>query len=147
LHDIGKYCLALTLKDEYKSIIKKAMKNERPLYKEEKINLSITYVDVNRWLAEKWHLPASLSYPMIYHNQPEKVGNKYPLETYVIYLASEMSRAGNFGLAGDYFEVNIKLKTSLFPQINEDIIKETGEELEEFLSNAKSYLSEFNVYS
>lgn len=143
LHDIGKYCLALTLKNEYKSIVDKAMKNERALYKEEKINLSITYVDVNRWLTEKWNLPASLSYPMIYHNQPEKVGNKYPLETYIICLSSEISRAENFGMAGDYYEANIKLKTSIFPQINEEMIAETRKELGEFFTNAKSFLSEF----
>lgn len=143
LHDIGKYCLALTLKNEYKSIVDKAMKNERALYKEEKINLSITYVDVNRWLTEKWNLPASLSYPMIYHNQPEKVGNKYPLETYIICLSSEISRAENFGMAGDYYEADIKLKTSIFPQINEEMIDKTREELGKFFTNAKSFLSEF----
>lgn len=143
LHDIGKYCLALALKEEYKIVTKKGKDNQTPLYKVEKENLSLTYCDVNAWLAQKWNLPETLYAPMTNHNQPENMSNKYPLETYIVYLASEISRAENFGMAGDYNKVNIKFLTSIFPQIKESTIKETREEIKEYISDARKFLSEF----
>jgi len=143
LHDIGKYCLALTMKEEYKSIVEKSRDKKVPLYKMEKENLSITYCDVNNWLAQKWNLPDTLSAPLTNHNQPENSLNKYPLETYIIHLASEISRAENFGMAGDYNVIQIKLLTTVFPQIKENVIKETREEIKEYLSDAQKFLSEF----
>lgn len=143
LHDIGKYCLAIALKDKYKMVVKNGKDNQIPLYKVEKENLSITYTDVNNWLAQKWNLPETLSAPMTNHNQPDNSLNKYPLETYIIYLSSEISRVENFGIAGDFNKVNIKLLTSLFPQIKENTIKETREEIKAYLTDAKKFLSEF----
>ncbi len=143
LHDIGKYCLALALKEEYKSIVKKGKDNKVPIHKVEKENLSVTYCDVNNWLTQKWNLPETLSSPITNHNQPENILNKYPLETYIVYLSSEISKAENFGMAGDYNDVNIKLLTSIFPQIKENIIKETREEIKSYLTEAKEFLSEF----
>ncbi|MGC8738682.1 MAG: HDOD domain-containing protein [Candidatus Hydrogenedens sp.] len=143
LHDIGKYCLALALKEEYKTVVKKGKDNQVPLYKEEKENLSLTYYDVNSWLAQKWNLPETLYAPMTNHNQPENLTNKYPIETYIIHLSSEISRVENFGMAGDFNKVNIKLLTNIFPQIRENIIKETREEIKGYISDAKKFLSEF----
>lgn len=143
LHDIGKYCLALTLKEEYKSIVKKSKDNKVPLYTIEKENLTVTYCDVNNWLAQKWNLPDTLCAPITNFYQPENILNKHPLETYIISLASEISRAENFGMAGDYNDVHLQLLTSVFPQIKESIIKETREEIKEYLTDAKKFLSEF----
>lgn len=143
LHDIGKYCLALSLKEEYCKVVNNGKNNEVPLYKIEKENFSITYCDVNNWLVQRWNLPETLSIPMIYHNQPESNTNKYPLETYIVYLSSEISRAENFGMAGDFNKINMKLLPLLFPQIKENTIKETRKELKEYIKDAKNFLSEF----
>jgi len=113
------------------------------LHKIEKDELSITYCDVNNWLAQKWNLPETLSIPIVHHTLPENTSHPYPLETYLVYLSSEISRAENFGMAGDYNNVNIKLLTSIFPQVRENIINETREEIKEYIKEAKKFLSEF----
>lgn len=143
LHDIGKYCLALTFKDRYRSVVNKGKDKKQPLHKMEKDELSITYCDVNNWLAQKWNLPETLSIPIVHHTLPENTSHPYPLETYLVYLSSEISRAENFGMAGDYNNVNIKLLTSIFPQVRENIINETREEIKEYIKEAKKFLSEF----
>ncbi len=143
LHDIGKYCLSLALKEEYRKIAEKAKEQQVPLHKVEKENLSLTYYEVNNWLTQRWNLPDTLSAPMINHNQPENNSNKYALETYIVYLASEIARAVNFGMAGDYHNINIRLMTTLFPQIRDTTIQETKEEIKGYITEAKKFLSEF----
>ncbi|MCX8064786.1 MAG: HDOD domain-containing protein [Candidatus Hydrogenedentes bacterium] len=145
LHDIGKYCIALTFKNEYKNLVEKASTQKIQIRKLEKEYLGHTYIEVNQWLAQKWHFPETLWYPLVYHNTPDSSDNKYPLESWIIQISSEIARANNFGYAGDFNHIDIKVTPLFANRLNELIINEASNSLGAFLKEAEDFLSEFRV--
>jgi HD-like signal output (HDOD) protein len=95
LHDLGKFLLGLTLKKEYADICQEAAKTERDLCHVEMDRLKMTHAKVGAWVAEKWRFPA----PII-----DMIANQYKpttKEAEVVRLADIVSRAADFGRAGD----------------------------------------------
>lgn len=145
LHDIGKYCIALTFKEGYRKLVEEAKSRNLQVRELEKECFGYTYTDVNRWLAQKWHFPETLLYPLVYHDIPESSDNKYPLEAWIVRISSEIARLKNFGYAGDFNDVDIKVSSSVAKYINEFIINEVSNCLSEFLREAEEFLSEFKA--
>lgn len=145
LHDIGKYCIALTFKEKYKKLVNESLEKKVAIQKLEKDYFNHTYTEVNEWLAKKWHFPETLLYPIVYHNNPESGGNKYPFESWLVEISSEISRANNFGFAGDFKPLKMEISPLYSNRINEIKINEVSEEVNAFLPDAEKFLSEFKV--
>lgn len=102
LHDMGKYCLALALKDDYAAIVRCAEQQKNPLAVVERSVLQTTHADVGMWLADKWRLPAMITDAVGYQHRPLGYTGPYLLEVAVVGLSSEFARMANYGYAGDY---------------------------------------------
>lgn len=116
LHDIGKFLLALVLKDEYREIVQEARASQRLLKDVELERQRMTHSEVGQWIAGKWQLPEIIGVA---------IGNRYGVPTYVgpnkteiaiVALADDISRKAGFGDAGDYGKVSVPL--SLLETLN-----------------------------
>lgn len=101
LHDIGKYVLALVLKEEYREIVQEAQNSRRVLREVEFEKMGTTHARVGRWIGEKWRFPPSIL---------NAIGNIYRVTTYeeadqrtvaAVAVGDELSRKAGFGYAGD----------------------------------------------
>jgi putative nucleotidyltransferase with HDIG domain len=101
LHDIGKFVLALALKQEYAGVVKSARESERNLADVEKEVLETTHAEVGAWIGKKWRFPDVIvcAIASLY----EAGTNADPRESLaaVVSLSDRLSRMAGFGLAGD----------------------------------------------
>jgi len=102
LHDIGKFLLALVLKEEYREVVQEAKQSQRLLRDVEREKHRMTHPEVGQWIAERWQLPAMIT---------DTIGNRYRVARYagpnktevaIVALADDISRKAGFGVAGDY---------------------------------------------
>lgn len=106
LHDIGKFLLALVLKDEYYSIVQEAENVRGNLKDVETTALGLNHADIGQWATSKWQFPPAIV---------EAVGNQYNAAytgshrstAAIVAAADTVSRCANFGSAGDHGEPRI----------------------------------------
>lgn len=140
LHDIGKYCLALVLKDEYKAIVEQAMATGRDLHVCETAALKTTHMDAAIWIVRKWHLPASLEEPIGHQQRYFDYIGPYKKEAILTGLASDLSRAAAYGNAGDASPLDIGEKRALEFGISLQQLMEIQKRLEDHLPEAQGFL-------
>lgn len=102
IHDIGKYLLALVLKEEYKKLVMRAEREECNLAILELAELETSSADVGRWMAEKWRFPPMIVDVIGNINRVKKYGGRYKKEVALVALANEISCMAEFGVAGDF---------------------------------------------
>lgn len=101
LHDVGKFLLALSLKNEYRTVVEHAEKAQAPLRQSEAELIRTTHAEVGAWLAGKWRFPQPLVNIIgnLYRLSVSSLPNQ--METAVVALSSEISRKAGFGDAGE----------------------------------------------
>ena len=144
LHDIGKYILALVLKDEYREIVCAAQAPDASLRALEQATLNTTHVEVGQWIATKWRFP-----PMII----DVIGNlcgvaaysgRFTTEVAVVALASHMSCKAEFGYAGEPRDAPLETAVLDVLGMPQAIVDELVEELAQLSSQTRRFLDDFS---
>ncbi len=141
VHDIGKFVMALALKEEYREIADLAREKEAALKDIERMQLQTTHAEVGAWLLERWRFSKMLVdstdslYRTSFYTGP------YMNEVRITALASDFSRLAGAGDAGDYNSnlLDTRLLESLaltedqVQTITEELVS-AGEEMRQFYS-------------
>lgn len=145
LHDIGKYTMALALKDEYCRIAEAARDNELPLKDVEREALRTTHAEVGAWLMERWRFPALFIDSVRCLYRASAYPGAFPAEVRIVALSSELSRAAGIGHAGDYnpasFDANLLLSLNLSEHEVQSILDELDQardDMHQFLKLMKA---------
>jgi putative nucleotidyltransferase with HDIG domain len=141
LHDIGKYFLALVLKDEYCAVVRAAKESLRPLREVELERLKTTHAEVGAWLAEHWRFPHTITNVIanLYRVSVSTIPNG--METATVVLASEISRKTGFGNAGEGHPPCLDEKALSVINLTESAVDEIVAELEPFLDETEQFLN------
>jgi HD-like signal output (HDOD) protein len=140
LHDMGKYCLALSLREKYVEITKQARAEKRRLCDIESEVLETTHALAGMWVAQKWRLPPVIT---------DTIGNQYRFAGYrgnyrpivaVVTLASELSRKAGFGDAADFNEPVMDENAMAFLELSPERLQEIENDLRENSSEARMFL-------
>jgi len=140
LHDIGKFVLALTLKEQYYDIVKTAQESHRPLKDVEIEKLHTNHTEIGGWIAEKWHFPNTIIdvikniYLIDQYIGPNK------LEVAIVALSDNISRAADFGDAGEYVDYTFDPKLIDLLNLNINSIDVIIEELNTHRENMDQYV-------
>ncbi len=105
LHDVGKYFLALALKEEYVRVVACARETCQNMQRVESGMIGMTHADASWWMAKKWSLPANISDALGFQGRSEVYQGCHWREVAIVELASDIARAAQFGLAADYAPV------------------------------------------
>lgn len=140
LHDLGKYILALVLKEQYKAIVKQAEESQIQLYHVEQQQLGMTHTEAGKWIAERWRFPSLIS--DVIGNQQDVTGYRGPhrLEVAIVALSSDISRALEFGNAGDFKPPNLQSDRIIELGLDPNPVSRVLEELEDYPAEAKDFL-------
>jgi len=107
LLNIGKYCMALALKEQYAALVRQAEKDGRRLCEVETEALRTTHAEVGQWLAEKWRLPEMFAAVLGNHIRPRQYRGEFQRENSIMGLSAEIAREAGFGRAGDFAPPNL----------------------------------------
>jgi HD-like signal output (HDOD) protein len=102
IHDIGKYVLALALKNDYRRIVQQSKEETISLSQIEFSTLGITSAEVGGWLAERWRLSAIITISITQLNDAEAYSGTNETEVVSVALGDQISRLTGFGLGGDF---------------------------------------------
>ena len=102
LHDMGKYLLALALRDEYRTVVRQSADRKIPLRECEKERLGVNHAEVGRWLAAKWRFPSLIVEVIGNAHRPPTPKRRHAVEIAVVQLAETLARQAGFGDAGDW---------------------------------------------
>jgi len=91
LQNIGMLILAQSMPDEYEKVIEEAGSRVHPLHEMENNLLGINHMEVGKFVADSWGLPASFNIPIGFHHCPERLES--PLDdieplTRILHLSS-----------------------------------------------------------
>ncbi len=139
LHDIGRFILCRSFKQDMKGILKLQDEKKCPLaLAEEEYGLS--HSEVGAFLVQKWQLSQEMMSAVRYHHRPKSAGEDEPLCA-VIYLADQLCHKLSFGWTTKWLPKGVILPKSL-PLKKEQVqeiakeMKKTKDELEESWSQA-----------
>ena len=140
LHDIGKYLLALVLKEEYRAIVQEAQRAQRPLKDLEYEVFGMTHAAVGGWVTGKWQFPSGIV---------DAIGNIYRVPAYngphrtttaIVASADIISRLAAFGYAGDRAADVMPPYLLKILRLTEDNIAEITSELERLREETRQFL-------
>ncbi len=140
LLNIGKYCLALPLKDEYTKVVKEAEMRGAMLHTVERESLGTTHAAAGLWMAERWRLPQSIAEVIGNQHRPEHYKGQYAAEVAIMRLASDAARAVGFGVAGDYAKPNLDPECLTAHGADPERVKAALTELEDHREEARQFL-------
>jgi HD-like signal output (HDOD) protein len=100
LHDLGKVALYKELPDVFEHIVAGARAGDRTFRDAEQSLLGMDHCDMIASLVEKWHFPACLTEPIIFHHRPSRASIARH-ETAIVHVADIIVRALGYGCGGD----------------------------------------------
>ena len=128
LHDIGKIIIATTFKEDFKTILEIAQKEEKPLEKVEHDILNISHDQLGYMLVKEWNLPSAIYIPIKYHHNPA-LADDFKKETAILNIADFLTRAMGVGFSGSAYLEKINTDSMNILGINIDFIKSAIEEI------------------
>lgn len=141
LHDIGKYVLALVLKDEYQEIVEAAASSECLLKDVESRRIGTTHAEVGHWFAGRWRFPSVIKESIRnLYSEPGMVGSTQKA-TAVIGLADDLSRQAELGLAGDHARHPYAAEAARILSLSEGDLEEVIDELRPLRQEMSEFLS------
>jgi HD-like signal output (HDOD) protein len=100
LHDLGKVALYKELPDVFEYVVASAAAEDRAFRDVEQAVLGMDHCDIVAPLVEKWHFPACLAEPIMFHHRPARARIARH-ETVIVHVANVMVRAIGYGSGGD----------------------------------------------
>jgi HD-like signal output (HDOD) protein len=141
LHDIGKYYLALALKEEYREIVEEAERLQCPLREVEQDRLGATSAEIGRLVATNWRFPEVIIDAIGACTNVRKYLGEWQTEVAVVAVADDVSRRAGFGYAGDR-QFLTQLETPLdVLSLTEEDVDEAVEELRGVLDETRAFLN------
>lgn len=104
LHDLGKLVLATYLPEEYGSLLKRAVREGRPLREMERELLGDNHALLGEALAQRWKLPPTISRCIRYHHVPlsaEAMDHATVSLVRVVSAADALAKGAGLGASGD----------------------------------------------
>lgn len=139
LLNIGKYCLALALKEEYTALVRRAEAEKKRLCEVELEVLRATHGEAGRFLAEKWRLPEMMAEVLENHTRPRQYRGAFVRENAIMALALELARDTGYGNAGDFAVPNLTVGLSQLTA-PPDLVESIRKELAEYSGEARRFL-------
>ncbi|MFO7976481.1 MAG: HDOD domain-containing protein [Candidatus Hydrogenedentota bacterium] len=140
LHDVGKYLLALVLRDEYHTVVSEAAEKKAPLQEYEKERLGISHAEVGRWLAAKWRFPNLIIEVIGNMHRPVTSKKKYAKEIAVVQLADTLSSLAKFGTAGDWQVPRVDARLLTFLGMKQEDAESVMDELVQVRAETRKFL-------
>lgn len=140
LHDIGKYVLALVLKDEYREIVLEAKEGNRALREVELEKLETSHGEVGQWIATRWRLPEVLLDVMGNMHRAATYSRQSAAEVKVVALANDLSRAAGFGVAAEWAPPPLDTALLVALGVSRKTVSALVEELREFRDQTRELL-------
>ena len=128
LHDIGKIIIATTFKEDFKTILEIAQKEEKSIDEIEHNILNISHDQLGYMLVKEWNLPSAIYIPIKYHHNPA-LTDDFKKETAILNIADFLTRAMGVGFSGSSYLEKINTDSMNILEINIDFIKSTIEEI------------------
>jgi HD-like signal output (HDOD) protein len=100
LHDLGKVILYKELPDVFEHIVARTAAEDTRFRDVERALLGMDHCDIAGWLVEKWHFPACLAEPIMFHHEPARARGAR-VETAIVHVANALVRALDYGSGGD----------------------------------------------
>ena len=100
LHDLGKVVLYKELPDVFQHIVAGARAGDQTFRDVEQSLLGMDHCDMIAPLVEKWHFPACLTEPIIFHHRPSRASGARQ-ETAIVHVADILVRVLGYGCGGD----------------------------------------------
>ncbi len=139
LVNIGRYCLALALKEQYNDVVRKAEEQKKRLCEVEYDLLRTTHAETGRFMAEKWRLPEMFIDVLGNHTKVRTYRGQYPRENSIVALSAEIARQAGFGCTGDYTVPNVD-PAAFNLDIPKEFIDVMLEELAAYQEEARQFL-------
>ena len=110
LHDIGKLFFLKNYNDEYYDVIREVSDHNITITEAEEMVFGMNHCTVGHLLSEKWKLPATLKFSILYHQTGTSNGKTDTLVS-CVHIADILARAMELGDPGDNLipEPNIKV--------------------------------------
>jgi HD-like signal output (HDOD) protein len=140
LHNIGKYLLALVLRDEYRTVLRKAAEDQVALVDYEKEYLGVNHAEVGRWLAAKWRFPTLIVEVIGSAHRAPSPNKRYATEAAVIQLADMLSRLAKFGTAGEWEVPRVDYELLEFLDVEREEAEAVMDELAEVRADTREFL-------
>ena len=128
LHDIGKIIIATTFKEDFKTILEIAQKEEKSIDEIEHDILNISHDQLGYMLVKEWNLPSAIYIPIKYHHNPA-LADYFKKETAILNIADFLTRAIGVGFSGSSCLEIINTDSMNILEINIDFIKSAIEEI------------------
>ena len=128
LHDIGKIIIATTFKEDFKTILEIAQKEEKSIDEIEHNILNISHDQLGYMLVKEWNLPSAIYIPIKYHHNPT-LADDFKKETAILNIADFLTRAMGVGFSGSAYLEKINTDSMNILEINIDFIKSAIEEI------------------
>jgi HD-like signal output (HDOD) protein len=100
LHDLGKVVLFAKLPEVAAQIEQTAARGDLAWVEAERELLGVTHADVAGWMGETWHLPRTLTTPIMFHHRPAEARDA-TLQTACVHVADVLVKAMGCGVSGD----------------------------------------------
>ncbi len=139
LLNIGKYCMALALKEQYTEYVKLAEKNSRRLCDIELEAIHTTHAEAGQWLAEKWRLPEMFAVVLANHVRARHYHGEFQRENSIMALSNEITREAGFGSAGD-FAPPVLDPTAFGLDIPQEWVEAVRQETSDYAEEARAFL-------
>lgn len=100
LHDLGKVVAAVQLPELHKAVAEAVREQDLRWFEAEKAVLGFGHDRINAWLAQHWHLPATIKEAMSSHHNPDRA-QFYPQHAAAVHLGDFIVRIFEYGSGGD----------------------------------------------
>ena len=100
LHDLGKVVLYKELPDVFERVVAGTRAGNRTFRDVEQSLLGMDHCEIVAPLVEKWHFPACLAEPIVFHHRPLRASTARH-ETAIVHVADILVRALGYGSGGD----------------------------------------------
>ncbi len=140
IHDVGKYMLALALKDEYRAVVEAARTMQCPLREVELECLGVNSSEVGSWLAGMWHLPPGITSTIQQLPHAATYSGTDQADVVTVALADQVSRFTGYGLAGDYGETQLDPELLEAIELDSEGVSRVLEEVNGLLTETRQFI-------
>lgn len=140
LHDIGKIPLNNKLSEDYVTTMSVSDKDRMPLYKAEKMTMSIDHAEVGLMIVDNWKLGQEIRDAVgNHHSYREYTAGKKDI-VYTITLANHFANSFEIGYSGDRYPEALSEDVFSYLQINFEYLEEIEDVVNREIEKARIFL-------